>query len=246
MKFLRLDDINASSKHFELYSKKMKGVFSFFPLYLFDKFSGWGPYPELDQVDWMRINFYLRRFSLKLNVAITASYVGFTKLPLESSLESRVISIIRSLQLDGYLEICSHGLTHCDDRRFKFLPRFFGSNRKFHREFNDSFPYSHQLANLKVSRDLLEQTFGIPILTFVPPGSAYTQLTIDAAIDAGYKYLSSRYYPHIDYSGINFISDEHTESFHDRDLFFEGISFLDKYSTMDDLCLFSSCSTGLI
>ena len=44
-------------------------------------FFGLGPYPELDVVDWLRVDSYLRSFSLKLNIAVTASYVGLSKAP---------------------------------------------------------------------------------------------------------------------------------------------------------------------
>jgi len=240
VRFIRIDDFNASAKHLELYSRIFPRLLSFFPLYLMPRLSGWGLYPELDDIDWMRLYEYVVKYHLCVNIAVTAAYAGLSKIPLSKRYSQSAIRIISSLSSMSLVEVCSHGLTHCDDRGFRRFPKLFGSNRSQHREFGHGFSYSHQFCNLKVSKNILEDTFQVPVRTFVPPGSQYDQNTVEAAISAGFCNFSSRLYPGISYDGINFISDDYTLALHDRELFFEGVGYLDRFRPTSSYSLFSS------
>src|SRR5262245_32614029 len=78
---LRMDDVGAASKRYEVYSNWNAGIG---PLrvsgnWLFLKylrpFKAWGPYPEIHVDQWRRIVSLLDRYRAKLTVAITAAWV---------------------------------------------------------------------------------------------------------------------------------------------------------------------------
>jgi len=126
---LRIDDIGASTKRYEVYSKKMFGNFLF--LKYLPGFKAWGPYDEMDDAQWQKVLDLLIKYSAKLTVGITASWVDRDgdlvpfpeKFPVQAG-------VIKQGWKEGLLEIASHGLTHCV--LGKHLPRFFSSNRKYH------------------------------------------------------------------------------------------------------------------
>lgn len=70
---LRIDDIGASTKVFNYYSKQQRynwGILRHHRL-----FGAWAPYPEMTPDLWEKTFDVLRRFQAKLTVAVTACWV---------------------------------------------------------------------------------------------------------------------------------------------------------------------------
>ena len=83
---LRMDDVGASSKLYEQYSKKLYGLANISFLKRLPYFKAWGPYPELTAFDWSVIANILETYNAKLTVGITASWVSKNCLPWPYSL----------------------------------------------------------------------------------------------------------------------------------------------------------------
>ena len=132
-----MDDIGASTKFYEVYSKFPFGNFLF--LKYTKIFGAWGVYDEITYSLWSEIFHLLDKYNAKMTVGVTACWVEknndmipfYEKFPKEA----RIIKIGLKNNL---IEIANHGLTHCVVG--KHLPRLFSSNRKYHREFWDWIP----------------------------------------------------------------------------------------------------------
>ena len=72
---LRIDDIGASTKQFEVYSKKFKGLGNLFFLKYLPWFKAWGSYREMIADEWKQVFNVLQEFNAKLTVSITACWV---------------------------------------------------------------------------------------------------------------------------------------------------------------------------
>jgi hypothetical protein len=72
-KTLRIDDIGASTKQFEVYSKRRFGNFLF--LKYLPWFKAWGPYQEMSADEWQQVLDLLTKCPAKLTVGVTASWV---------------------------------------------------------------------------------------------------------------------------------------------------------------------------
>lgn len=224
---LRIDDIGASSKQFEVYSRKWFGIGNFLFLKRLDFFKAWGPYEEMTAEQWERIFEVLGRYDAKLTVGVTACWVEydgalipfFEKFPDEAQ-------TLRQGVAEGLIEIANHGLTHCVVEDFRFRPRLFSSNRTFHREFWEWVPEEIQCEHMRRSQELLAQYFGATSVTFVPPGNVYSQPTLAAARDAGIKYVNCNraegFFP-----GLEMVSNEHVVAFHDKEIVENGVGWLE-------------------
>ena len=69
----RMDDVGASTKLYEIYSKKIFG--NFFFLKKMKYFKAWGPYNEIEANQWIEIFDYIGENNYKLSLAVTASWV---------------------------------------------------------------------------------------------------------------------------------------------------------------------------
>lgn len=226
---LRIDDICASSKLYEIYGRE--GIF--FSNFLFLKYT-YGlrkrfPYREIKRDEWKRILEIFTRYGAKLTVGITASWVEkdgsqtpfFEKFPQEAA-------AIKEGLAAGIIEVANHGLTHCVVG--KHLPKAFSSNRTFHREFWDWIPAPVHQQHIQESQRLLTQYFGRTIETLIPPGNVWTGDTERYAYEAGIKYLSSREElcpTGKKRNGLLYIGEKHVIAFHDRDIVLNGISWLE-------------------
>lgn len=205
-----MDDVGASTKQFEVYSKKFIG--NFFFLKYFYPFKAWGPYKELSQWEWEEITKILSKTNSKMTVAITACYVEKDgrlipfpeKFPVEADIIKKAVKV-------GLIEVANHGLTHCIVG--KHLPRLLLSNRKYHREFWDYLPREEIKNHLEKSQMILENYFKTRIETFVPPGNVYNEFTKNYAAKIGLKYLSSK-------------DNSDVFAFHDRDVVLNGVKWL--------------------
>lgn len=208
----RMDDVGASTKQFEVYSKFFFGNILF--LKYLPPFKAWGPYEELSQAIWEEIINLLIKTNSKMTVAITASWVDennkLTSFP--QKFPKQAIILKKALQ-SGLVEIANHGLTHCVVG--KHLPRLFTSNRKYHREFYDFLSEEQIKYHLNKSQKILEDYFETKIVTFTSPGNVYTKFTKDLAQKLGLKYLSSK-------------NDKNVFAFHDRDIVLNGVKWLEE------------------
>ena len=135
---LRMDDVNASTKKFLIYSKKFRR----FPIgnLLFLKktpyFRAWGQYNELNTIVWHEIISILKKYNAKLTIGITACWVTEDSMLVPFNISyPEEFEIVKKGVDENVFEIANHGLTHCVLKNKSFLPKNFSSNRVFHREF---------------------------------------------------------------------------------------------------------------
>lgn len=232
---LRLDDVGAASKRYEVYGLTRIPVGSLrlpFPgNFLFFKYlppiKRWGPYRELTAREWDAILAMLAELGGSLTVAVTAGWVEadgrVTPFPKRFPEQASVLR--RGLE-GGLLEIANHGYTHCVLHGGLFRPRLFSGNRQYHREFHDWLPEAIHREHLRRSQDILQSCFGVRVETLVPPGNVLSAKTLAAAPQAGIRYISclgaEKWRPA---SGLTFVDQARVVAFHDRDLVLGGLAF---------------------
>lgn len=236
---LRFDDIGASSKLYNQHGQKLfsyKGIpFLYFPLanfWFFKRifpFAKAGPYQEITADEWRKFIEVFKKESIRPLIAITAAWVNEKNelIPFPSQFPEEA-EILRRAQKDGTIAIANHGLTHCVVG--KHLPKFFSSNREFHREF---WPYIDErihTEHILQSQKILEDYFQTTIDTFVPPGNIWSIKTYRALQQTNIKkVLCDRYMldSQEPMQGIEFLEDaKHSLVFHDRDLKLYGSQWL--------------------
>lgn len=79
----------------------------------------------------------------------------------------------------GIIEIALHGWTHTSVR-----------NTGRHSEF-DGLPFSVQFQKIKEGKKILEEAFGVPVVTFIPPWDSYDENTVKAVFQTGMKSISA-------------------------------------------------------
>lgn len=241
---LRLDDVGASSKKYEIYSNKhlnLGGDFRLSANWLFLKYipglSAWGPYKELSADQWLRILELLELYNAKLTVGITATWVRSKKdlIPFPEKFPAQA-DIIRQAANEGKIEVANHGLTHCVLHKNVFRPKLFSGNRQFHREFWDWLPREVHMEHMTRSQGILQEWLGKTVVTLVPPGNVYSTATIEAARENGIRFISCETRPRKT-MGIRILGNKETFPFHDRDIVRNGIDWLEgvlkKYQTYD-------------
>jgi len=233
---LRIDDIGASSKRFEVYGNttvSLLGVGIPFPLanFLWFKyvrpFKKWGPYREMHADEWLQIFALLQKCNAKLTIGITASWVqGQGNLvPFPVKFPRQAAALKEGVE-QGLIEIANHGLTHCVTQNNAFRPRLFSGNRRFHREFWDWVPLSVQEEHIKLSQQILHDFFKRDIVSFVPPGNICQDQTLRIAKKYGIRYVSYSNIKDSFSADTTLIPEENVVAFHDRDIIFNGISWL--------------------
>lgn len=223
---LRMDDVGASSKYYEVYSKLPFGVGNILFLKYLPFIKAWGRYEEMAVSDWIDIIELLIKYNAKLTVAITASWVNKNGelIPFYDKFPQQLEQIRVGLDL-GVLEIANHGLTHCVIQKKNFLPKLFSSNRKYHREFWDWIPKDIHFEHMEKSQEILRHSFEILPQVFIPPGNVFCNHTLDAAIKNGIKYVNCNTLSKT-YKNLRIISNQNVEAFHDKDIVEQGPNFL--------------------
>ncbi len=234
---LRVDDVGAASKALEIYGHTrfelgpfqipFPGNFLFFK-YL-KPFRGWGPYSELKPDQWKIILDYCRKDRLKLTLGITAGWVerngAVVPFPVKYPKQA---DILKKALKEGYLEIANHGLTHCVLEGRAFRPRLFSGNRQWHREFWDWILPEIQEDHIKKAQEILQDFFEEPVVTFIPPGNIFSDVTLEIAKKYGLRYISCK---GIDAKKINYlipIPEEQVIAFHDKELIEQGVMWFKK------------------
>ena len=220
---LRMDDIGASSKKYEVYSKNKIGNFLF--LKYLKPFKAWGPYTELSIRELEDIFELLDLYKIQITFGITAAWVDKNSklLPFHEKYpaQSRLIKAAFESQI---INIANHGLTHCV--LGKHLPKLFTSNRKFHREYWDWVDSDVQRNNISKSQDIFNSWLNFEPYIFVPPGNVYSHKTIDILENYNFKYISTNRLDDKNNYKIKFIKPENVFAFHDRELKLFGIKWL--------------------
>lgn len=235
---LRMDDVGAASKLFERYAKPLPipGRLSLLGNVLFLKsippFRAWGPYRELRADEWEGILSLLRTRSAKLTIGVTAAWVRadgtLEAFPARYPLQA---ALLRAAAHEGLVEIANHGLTHCVLAAGAFRPRLMHGNRSAHREFWEWLPAEVHSDHLRRSQEILQDWLGLSVTTFVPPGNVFAQATLRAARAHGIRVMSCATTPRDD-GGLTIIGNEGVEAFHDRDLVFHGLAWLEERITL--------------
>jgi len=220
---LRMDDVGASTKHFEVYSKKPFGNFLFFKYLPF--FRAWPKYDELSASQWEEIIELLIKTRAKLTLGLTTTWVN-----KDSSLTSfpekfpKQAEILKQAHKDEIVEIANHGLTHCVVG--KHLPKLFSSNRKYHREFWDWISREVHFDHIEKSQIILEDWLGTAPSSFIPPGNVYSQDTLDALYNNSIRLINSSVNPKSMNCSINYVNEDKVDAFHDKELSLMGIDWL--------------------
>jgi len=224
---LRIDDIGASTKEYEIYSKKWFGLGNFLFLKYMNYFKAWAKYREMSAQEWHEILFLLRKYNAKLTVGITASWVNYdgtsTKFYEKFPEEANVLKLGME---EGLIEIANHGLTHCVVKNNLFRPKLFTSNRTYHREFWEWLGEELHQEHLKESQKILQDFFKIDVITLIPPGNVYCDFTIDAAKDNGIKHINCQTSDE-KRNGIDVISNRNVFAFHDKEIVEEGLDWFE-------------------
>ena len=235
-----MDDIGASSKQYNQHGKKNWKIFgtglplAFFANWLFIKrcrpFARWAIYPELTVDEWSKIFLLLRARNANLTVGVTACWAYsenhlipfYEKFPEEAS-------ILKEGLEEGLIEIANHGLCHCVLKDNLFHPRPFSSNRIYHREFWHWLPDSLHKEHMYRSQELITDFFKTDIVTFIPPGGVWTQITERYASEVGIRFISAKEEVCTtgkESNGILYIGNENMIDFHDRDIKLFGVDWL--------------------
>lgn len=243
---LRMDDVGASSKKYEVYSNfvwkvsykgqtlRYKGRKLKFPVgnWLFLKYlrglKAWGPYREMTAQEWAAIYRLLEQFEAKLTVGVTAAWVESEQqlIPFPERFPEEASMLKEGVQ-QGLLEIANHGLSHCVLRKNAFKPKWFRSNREQHREFWDWLPPNVHEEHLRRAQDILQTYFQTQVVTFIPPGNVFADATLEAAQKYGLRYVSCKTAPGI-YQQLRIIGNQRVLPFHDRDLVLNGVIWLEQ------------------
>ena len=233
---LRLDDVGAASKRHEVYglTRLRVGPLALpFPgnllvLKYLPPIKRWGPYRELSVSEWEAILAALDRAGARMTVAITAGWVetdgSITPFPQKFP---DAAAVIRQGVRRARIEVANHGYTHCVLRDGLFRPRLFAGNREAHREFHDWLPAETHRDHICRAQDILEQFFGVRVVTFVPPGNVFSRTTLEVAVGAGIRYVScldpGRYGA---VAGLSWVGGDDVVAIHDRDLVLDGMATL--------------------
>lgn len=229
---LRLDDVGASSKKYEVYSNRSwrVGPLRVSGNWLFLKYlSNWksaGPYREMHANEWYEVFDILTAASARMTVAITAAWADRADrvTPFPDRFPDEACALKEGVA-HGLIEVANHGLTHCVLDGNRFHPRWMSSNREFHREFWDWVPLTVQEDHIRRSQQILQDYFGVPVVTFVPPGNVFTGGTLAIAERYGLRYVSCQTTP-AQVGAVTVLGNEDVAAFHDRDLVLHGVAWL--------------------
>ncbi len=220
---LRMDDIGASSKKYEVYSKNKIGNILF--LKYFRPFKAWGPYDELSERELENIFELLDLYKIQVTFGITAAWVDKNSrlLPFNEKYPTQS-NLIKKAFEKKLIKIANHGLTHCVIG--KHLPKLFSSNRKFHREFWEWVDLKTQDYSIKKSQEIFYSWLNYKPHIFVPPGNVYAKKTLEILEKYDFRLISTNKLVSNNISNIKFINPKNVFAFHDRELKLFGINWL--------------------
>jgi peptidoglycan/xylan/chitin deacetylase (PgdA/CDA1 family) len=229
---LRLDDVGAASKRYEVYAQRdlhlgplrVPGNLLF--LKALPPFKAWGPYREMRPAEWAAVFATLEESGAVLTVGVTAAWVNWdgSLTPFPERFPGEAAALREGVEA-GLIEIANHGLTHCVLAGHAFRPAWRHGNRKAHREFWESVPVAVQEEHLRRSQAILQETFGVEVITFVPPGNVFTEDTLALAARCGLRIVSCATPPRA-HPDLRIIGNQGVLAFHDREIVREGVGWL--------------------
>ena len=221
---LRLDDVGASTKCYERYSKNIFGNLGF----LKDRrlLGAWGPYEELNINEYDYLLDSLKRNKKRMAVAITANWLDSKNklLPFNLKFPEQACLLKKADQM-GLITIVNHGLTHSVVGMH--MPKLFNSNRIFHRDFADWLPEFMHKKIIRKSQEILENWLDREVNILAPPGNQYSLKTIKACSDTNLKYIHSSLNLIPPNSNLIHLSLKNCKCFHDREIKLFGHKFID-------------------
>jgi hypothetical protein len=132
---------------------------------------------------------------------------------------------------EGLIEIAHHGLTHCVLKDSLYKPRWFSSNRAYHREFYEWLPEEVHKKHILEAMDILTSYFKVDIVTFIPPGNVWCEAAEKCAFEAGLKFLSSTEAEAPtgkESNGLIYIGNKYVIGFHDKEIVESGVGWLER------------------
>jgi peptidoglycan/xylan/chitin deacetylase (PgdA/CDA1 family) len=229
---LRIDDVGAAAKRYEIYARRdltlgplrVPGNFLF--LKAIAPFRAWGPYREMRPGEWLQVFRLLEEYRAVLTVGVTAAWVNWdaTLTPFQRKFPDEA-AVLHEGVAAGLLEIANHGLTHCVLENYAFRPAWRYGNRRAHREFWDQVPLATQEEHLRRAQDILQETFKVQVVTFIPPGNVFGEGTLGIAARLGLRVVSCDTPPRA-HSRLCIVGNERVLPFHDRDIVLGGIIWL--------------------
>jgi peptidoglycan/xylan/chitin deacetylase (PgdA/CDA1 family) len=114
---------------------------------------------------------------------------------------------------------------HCVLAGDRFRPHWFSSDRAYHREFWDWLPVEVHERHLSWSQEIARDCFGVPVVTFVPPGNVFTPATLVIARCCRLRYVSYDTPPGW-IKGMHVVGNRGGIPFHDRDIVLGGAVWL--------------------
>jgi hypothetical protein len=221
---LRMDDVGACSKAYEVYSHRLRGIGNWLFLKYMPAFRAWGPYPEMSVAQWDEVFGILRATSSRMTVAVTAAWVerDGTLVPFPEKFPLQA-ACLRAAVREGIIEIADHGLTHCLVGRH--LPGLFSSNRRYHREFYPHLDDVYHDEHIARAQAILAGWLGKRPEVLVPPGNLYGAQTLGAARRHGITLLNA-HAPQVMADGVRVLGNERVLAFHDREIVLYGAAWL--------------------
>ena len=234
---LRIDDIGASTKEYEIYSKKWFGLGNFLFLKYMNYFKAWARYREMNADEWYKVFDLLKKYNAKLTVGVTATWVNYdgSRVPFNDKFPEEARALKYGVEQD-LIEIANHGLTHCVVKDNLFRPKLFSSNRTYHREFWEWLGEDLHHNHIKESQEILQEFFDVDVITLIPPGNVYCEYTVDAAQKYGIKYINCQTDDSVMHD-VKIMSNNNVFAFHDKEIVEEGLDWLE-----DKLKLYKKCN----
>jgi peptidoglycan/xylan/chitin deacetylase (PgdA/CDA1 family) len=224
---LRIDDIGASTKEYEVYSKKWFGLGNFLFLKNMSYFRAWAKYREMTADEWYKVFELLEKYNAKLTVGVTASWVNYdgSSIHFNDKFPDEAKALKFGLN-KGLIEIANHGLTHCVTKNNLFRPKLLSSNRRYHREFWNWLGRDMHFEHVRKSQEILQDFFEISIQTLIPPGNVYCDFTIEAAKKYGIKCINCQT-PDQVIDEVVILSNDKIYAFHDKEIVENGIAWFE-------------------
>jgi len=220
----RLDDVGASTKYYERYSKNIIGNIGFLKNRRF--LGAWGPYKELNIKEYDYLINALKSNKKRMAIAITANWVDSKNrlLPFHLKFPEQA-KLLKKADQSGLITVVNHGLTHSVVGMH--MPKPFQSNRIFHRDFVDWLPEFMHRKIIHQSQETLENWLEREVNILAPPGNQYSLKTIKACNDTNIKYIHSSLNLIPSNSKLVHLTLNKCRCFHDREIKLYGNKFID-------------------
>ena len=175
MRALRIDDLGASSKAYEQWSRTRWANVGPFKAHW--PWKAMGPYRELRADELNRICGMVAEADSRITLAITSAWndgrwwLGEDPIPYRFKFPAQA-EVVKRWAERGIVEVANHGWTHTTRRHIR--PRFWRGNRDAHREFTDAEPADGgNNALIWSQEDFVRWLGSLAPTILVPPGFVF-------------------------------------------------------------------------